>query len=191
MILHDSNATPVTTFPTDLDGNKSLPVILQATSGFVESVIDVQNLATTSNFMLISLGDTGKWKHTLKNLIHVVRFGINVNPSSSYRGDVSIGFLSNTTATTGNFHTLKTFHFDQAGNGLQAYLNLMGIPWILTTTHWFGPSTANDPAFGHNAQLMGPDGYTHFGCYNGDMVMRITRTAGNVDVGIVIGYYTT
>lgn len=190
MIIHDSKANAITHFPVNEHGDTSMPVVVE--SGSIRTVhLDAQNLALTSNFMLISLDSTGIWKHTETSLIHVDWLAVNINPSSSFRGDVYIGYLENTTATTGDLHIVKTYHVEQAGNQIQAFLSFSGAHLICSSDYHYGPIIANDSSFGNNARLLGPSGYTHFGCYDGDLVMRVARTAGNTDVGITLGYHTT
>ena len=189
MVIHDSYSNPITEFPENEDGEKVLPVMIQHNGQHMH--LDAQNVAVTTGFMLISLRSTTIWKHIKTNVIHIDWIGINLNPSSAYRGDVSLGFLTNSKVGSANFNIVKTYHFDQAANGIQAFLSFLGSHLECSTEHWYGPSVANDSTFGTNISLQDPSGYFHPGCYNEDLVMKIGRTAGNIDVGVTVGYHTT
>ena len=56
--------------------------------------------------------------------------------------------------------------------------------------HWFGPTTINDTAFQTDVNLIGPDGVTVYPSGSGDLIWRISRTAGNISGSITIGYRT-
>ena len=189
MIIHDRNANSIDEFPLDSEGKRAMPVLIQHTGFTVH--LNVQNVTATTPFMLISLNGTDQWPHTETNIIHVDWLAININPTASYRGDIDLGFLSGTTATSGHFHVLKTYHFEQSASQVHAFLNFTGSHIEWSTDNWFGPLVSGDTTWGNSRKMLGPDGYLHFGSYNGDLVMKVGATAGNVDIGITIGYHTT
>jgi len=57
-------------------------------------------------------------------------------------------------------------------------------------SNFFGPITANDTTWQTDVNLQGPDGNTSFPSGNGDMVMLITQTAGDISVSLTVGYRT-
>ncbi len=54
---------------------------------------------------------------------------------------------------------------------------------------WIGPTTDDDPLFGTAVNNPGPDG-NNYNAHNGDIVLKITRTAGAIDLGITLEYDT-
>jgi len=60
----------------------------------------------------------------------------------------------------------------------------------MTTDQWFGPTTANDATWQTDVDLTGPDGAVAYPSGDGDLVMKITRTASQTDVSVTILYTT-
>ncbi len=152
--------------------------------------IDAQNITATEGFMLVDLSDTTNWPHSNTGHIDLVFLAINVNPSTAFRGDVEIGFLSSVDADNGDFNVIDSFHFQQQGSALNGVIDHTWHHVALETTSWFGPTEADDVTWRTGLSIQGPDGATSYPSGDGDMVMKITLTAGNVDVGITIVYDT-
>jgi len=150
--------------------------------------IDI-DIALTEDFMVIDLSDTTAWPHTTTGHIDIAYIIINVNPDTSYSGDIELGFLSDVDATNGDFNPVMEIHMDKKQDSIQTFMNFGAFEMSLEKAHWYGTTTANDTAFQTDVALTGPAGATH-NSGSGDLVLRVTRTAGTVAAGITIGYRT-
>jgi hypothetical protein len=148
------------------------------------------DIATTTSFMLIDLSDTTNWPHTATGHIIVSQIVFNINASTTFAGFIEIGFVDNVDATNGDFHVLYTGHEDKSSVPLAQVLDFQFFGVDLEVGEFFGPVSANDTAFQTDVNLIGPDGNASYPSGNGDMVMKITRTAGNVDVSVLVAYTT-
>jgi len=156
-----------------------------------ESVhLDVENISAAQDFMVIDLSDNVNWPHTNTGHIDILYILINVSPSTNFSGDVELGFLSNVDGTNGDFHGIAEYHVDQKVDQFVDSINFGSFELSLEKAHWFGPTTADDVAFQTDVDLDGPDGNNSFPSGNGDMIMRVGVGAGNVSVGITVGYRT-
>lgn len=151
--------------------------------------LDIDDISAAQDFMLIDLSDTTAWPHTATGHIDIAYLIINVSPSTAYAGDCEIGFLSAVDATNGDFHGLVEYHLDQKVDQFTDTINFGAFEMSCETAHWYGPTSANDTAFQTDVALTGPAGATH-NSGSGDLVVRVSRTAGNVSIGITIGYRT-
>jgi hypothetical protein len=153
--------------------------------------LDAQGIAAEQGFMLIDLSDTTNWPHTNTGHIDIEYINIQVDGSTAYRGDVRIGWLENVDATNGDLNVLHTWHFDQAAGVLVDSLSFgQAGHFHAETDNWFGPTEANETLWQTDVNLQGPDGNTSYPSGDGDLVMKVERTAGTVDVSMLVGYST-
>ena len=149
--------------------------------------LDTGDLALSTDFMLINVSDTATWPHSdALGVVHIYHLDISVTESSSYRGKVAIGYLKNVDGTDGDFVEVLGWDFQQASAAVNEDINFND-PVHMSDEHHLGTVTANDTAFETTANLAGPAGSsTPSG--NRDVVMRVIRTAGNVEVDIFMQY---
>ena len=152
--------------------------------------IDAEDVDTETAFMLIDLSDTTKFPHEDTGHIDLVFLTIQLDPDVNYAGDVELGFLTNVDGTNGDFNGILEVHLDKKTAPLVVTLPLPFGGMSLETSHWFGPTTANSTLFQTDTNLKGPDGTTTFPSGDGDLVMIVGNTAGEVSVGVTVGYLT-
>ena len=155
--------------------------------------LNAQNLVATTGFMLVDLTDTTHWPHLYGGHITIESLNVNIAPDANFEGNVEIGFLSNVDATNGDFHKLFSWN-----------LNTTTPPDVISTSYdfdicqiecredtWFGPTEANDTTWQTDVNLVGPpSGAAAYPAGNGDLVMKVTATAGVVDVSVTLNYLT-
>lgn len=174
---------------TTVDGITSLYTVTGVErSEFVH--IDVDDIATTTGYMLVDLSDTTNWPHTPTGHIDLLYLVVDIDPDATFQGDVSLGFLSNVDGTNGDFHIILAYHLDKKAEPLVNTINFGSFEMTLDADHWFGPVVANDATWQTDVSLRGPDGNASFSAGDGDFVCKVTRTAGEVSIGITIGYET-
>ena len=171
------------------EGSKSLTVIPGLNENFTVH-LDVQNISATQAFMIVDLSDTANWPHTNIGHINFNMIDINVEPTTSFRGDVSIGFLSNVDATNGDFNSLWTFHFELQPVEVLKTINLSFVHTEGQLVTWFGPTDTDNVLFQTNVSLQGPDAATSYPSGDGDIILLVDMSAGNADIGITMGYNT-
>lgn len=153
--------------------------------------MDVQNASGTVGYMLIDLSDTSNWKHSLTGHITIEEVHVNVNPSTSFVGDIEFGFVSSVTTTSGTLNNvLPTVHLQQQATDSDHFYDYRNIGLNLKTTDLFGKTTTFDTTWQTDVNLYGPNGATSFPCGDGDMVMKLISTAGTIDIGITVMYTT-
>lgn len=176
------------------DGRKSLYTV----AGFTDTQtvhLDVAVTTTPVSFMLIDLSDTTNWKHTNTGEIVIEYMILEVDPGSTFSGEVRIGYLKNVDATDGDFVTLFDVDMQKSAALLVENIDFGSHGMHCGDTSHFGPVDANDTAYQTDVNLGGPDDPTT-GTYpsgNGDLILQVTGAgAGNagVDVSITIGYET-
>ncbi len=152
--------------------------------------LDAQAIAATEGFMLIDLSNVVNWKHTDTDHIVLEWITLNVNPTTAFRGDVEIGFLTNVDSTNGDLNIFHNYHFEQQAAEVVIGFSHADHGLDLKTDELFGPIDTNSAIWQTDVNIQGPDGNTSYPSGDGDLVMLITRTAGTVDVGISVGYTT-
>lgn len=170
------------------EGVVSVPVSIAHIEQFVVHV-DVDNIGAVTGVMLIDLSDTTNWPHTNTGHIVIDEMSLDIDPATAYRGDIEFGFLSSVDDTNGDLNVIMTHHFGQGAMHLSASHDFEG-GIDLEAEMWFGPTTADDVTWQTDVNLLGPDGTTAFPAGDEDFVMKVNRTAGNVDIGVTILYET-
>lgn len=152
--------------------------------------IDANNVGATAGFMLIDISDTVNWPHTFTNHIIIKWLSININPNTSYVGDIEIGFLSDVGIDNGDFNILKKWHLERSTVEIVDFLNGQFGHFSTEPAVLFGEIQADDTTWQTDVNLQGPNGVVEFPSGNGDLVMKVNQTAGNVDVGLTLAYTT-
>jgi hypothetical protein len=150
--------------------------------------LDAEDVATETAFMLVDLSDTTNWPHGETGHLHIDVVDIMFNPDESFGGDIQLGFLANVDADNGDLHVLHTWHFDLDRATMMDHLSWQFIQPAAQTAHTFGPIVADSTLFQTDVNLQGPDGAVSYPSGDGDLVMRIARAAGTIDVSITVGY---
>lgn len=183
----------ITTFPpVTLVTNEGVTSFSSVPGNFDVEVshLDAEDISVTTGFMLVDLSDTTNWPHDDTGHIDVVFFILSTDPSSNFAGDIELGFLTNVDATNGDLNELFELHLEKQSDSVAIPFNYGAFGIALEADHFFGPVIANDTTWQTDVNLQGPDGNTSFPSGNGDLVMKITRTAGDISVSITIGYRT-
>jgi len=152
--------------------------------------LDAEDVVLTEGFMLIDLSDTTNWPHTNTGHIDLLFMILTTDPTNTFSGDIAIGFLTNVDGDNGDFNEIFEIHMEKKPEPDIFNINYGAFGIALETDHVFGPITANDTTWQTDVNLQGPDGATSFPSGNGDMVMLVTRGAGDVSVSITVGYRT-
>ncbi len=183
----------LTSFPqADIITNEGVTSLSTIPGNFDVEVVhlDAEDISATEGFMLVDLSDTTNWPHTNTGHIDVLFFIIATDPTGTFAGDVELGFLTNVDATNGDLNELFELHLGKQSDAEALAFNYGAFGVALETDHFFGPITANSTIWQTDVDLQGPDGNTSYPSGNGDLVMLITRTAGDISVSITIGYRT-
>ncbi len=153
--------------------------------------LDTLSVATQTAFMLIDISDTTNWKHTDTDHVIIRHLLIEVDPDSSYLGEIKVGFLTDVDATNGDFNQIIDFDMAKKSDLAIEDLTFTGGFHCQASTH-FGPKIANSTLFQTDLDLGGPDdpATITYPSGNGDLVMLVERTAGAVDVSVTIIYET-
>ena len=166
-------------------------------SGFTETQTVHLDVGTSSDliaYMLIDISDTGNWKHTNTGHINLEYIIIEADPTSSFLGEIKIGFLENVDADNGDFYNVIDIDMKRKSELLVEVINFGSHGLDCQSNHHFGPITANSTLFQTaGANLGGPDDPSTltYPSGNGDLVMIIDGDGANiVDVSITIGYET-
>jgi len=173
-------------------GNATSKILPGARYPFIVNVM-LQNLVAATPVMVVKLADTTNWPHTATNGIDLLETQVNINPDTNYTGDIMLGWLTGVNTLNSDFHMIDCYHLDKkSASPIVDHLNfgLGGVFRCEMNNQWFGPTTSNDTSFQSDVKLLGPDGSTEFYPANGDLVLKVSRTAGSVDVGLVVRYRT-
>lgn len=172
-----------------VEGEKSIRVVPGLSNTFTVHIGAI-GVASETAYMLIDLSDTTNWPHSNTGHVNIIGVAPVLTPNNSFRGDVTIGFLTNVDATNGDMNVIHGWHFVQASGFINGYVNWSFSHVEGEVVTWFGPTKANNTNFQTDVNLAGPDGTTVFPSGDGDVVMLVERTAGTIDVGLTVLYKT-
>ena len=173
----------------DHDNRKSQSVV----SGFTDTHTihaDYMGTTVTTAFMLIDLSNTVNWTHTHTDHISLEYLILEVDPDANYLGEVKLGFLTNVDATNGDFNQIIDIDMARKSDLIVEVINFGSHGFDCTVGQHFGPIVANSTLIQTDVSLEGPDGATSYPPGDGDLLLLVEHTAGEVDVSITIGYET-
>jgi len=150
-------------------------------------------IAATQDFILIDLSDTTTYPHANTGWIHTSNMVLGIDASSDANYLVQIGFLENVDGTNGDFHGI----FDVSGSkktGVNQNVSITQAPEApqMRSSGLLGPVMADQTGFQTDVNLAStadpatvdtPSG-------NGDVAVRVTITAGDINLSILMGYHT-
>ncbi len=153
--------------------------------------LDMLAVSAQTAFMLVDISDTTNWKHTETDHVIIRHVLIEVDPDSSYLGQIKVGFLSDVDATNGDFNQFIDFDMAKKSDLAIEDLTFTGGFHCQASTH-FGPILANSTLFQTDVDLGGPDDASTltYPSGNGDLAVLIERSAGEVDVSVTLIYET-
>lgn len=153
-----------------------------------------RGIGADTGLMLIDLSDTANWPHTLTGSISLYNIAISIAGSKLTAAEVALGYLSNVDATDGDFTPIHCWMVGFPGTNEPMLINeVIDYSWRgfqSAAAARFAPTSANNALFQTDVNLFGPDGNTAYPSGNGDLVMFIDWTAGELDVSISIDYET-
>lgn len=154
----------------------------------VSANLEIENVSASANYHLVDISDTSTWNHTSTTSILLKSISIIINPSTAFRGDISIGYLKNVDGTNGDYVNIITHHFDQSTILDDVEQAFDGYFLCADSHHVSSDNLTDDVAFQTDVNLAagistGPSG-------DGDLVMLITITAGATDISTLIEYDT-
>lgn len=173
----------------DHDNVKSQSVVTGFTNTFTIHG-DFMAINVQTAFMLIDLSHTGNWAHTNTGHIILEYIILEVDPDTSYFGEVKLGFLTNVDADNGDFNQIIDVDMAKRSDLVVEIIEFGSHGLDCNTDHHFGPIIANSALFQTDVNLKGPDGATNYPSGNGDLILLVERSAGIVDVSTTIGYET-
>ena len=154
--------------------------------------LDVTGVVTQTAYMLVDISDTTNWKHTNTNHIIIDHLLIEVDPDTSFAGEIKIGFLGNVGATEGDFFQIVDVDMAQKSDLVVEDLEFGTHGYHCQESTHFGPIIVDSTLFQTDVNLGGPDdpATLTYPSGNGDLALLIERTGGTVDVSITMIYET-
>lgn len=157
-------------------------------------VLFKKTFSATEDVIVIDVSDTTNYPHAYTSWIHTSNMLLEIDASSDAEYVIKIGFLENVDGTDGDFHEI--FEIDgsrKAGNSHFLEINQAPESPQLRSAKFTGPVVLNDTAFQTDVNLrstLDPTGAAATPSGSGDMVMRVTHTAGTYTVECMIGYHS-
>jgi len=162
---------------------------------FFTTKVCFDNISATTARMVVDLSDTTNWPHIHTGCILVYYVHLDFNPNATFVGDIKIGWLSSVTATSGTINVFHHTHYDSgvtSGIATTGSIDFGGDDSYLkcATGNTFVMADTGDTTFQTDANLTGPDETASYPSGNGDLVVKATRSAGNISASIMVCYTT-
>ncbi len=171
------------------DGRTSQSVVSGFTNTFTVHA-EFHDIAADTAFMLIDLSDTTNWPHTDTDHIVIEYLILQVDPNSSFVGEIKLGFLSSVDATDGDFNQILEIDLRKQSALVVEVINFGSHGLHLEASRHFGLVSADNVLFQTDTNLEGPDGQTSYPSGDGDLVLFVDQTTSDVNVSITLGYET-
>ena len=153
-------------------------------------------LAAAKDIIMIDLSDTTNFPHHKDaGTVHITKLEVSIKIDATFAGTLELGFLKNVDASNGDLYTFKKYTF-AAGAVFHLYEDKSAspdAPIVCDDAHILTQTIAvDDAAFQTDVALPSP--FDDAAAYttvsgDGDIVLRITRSAGTIDFNVAIQYY--
>jgi hypothetical protein len=149
--------------------------------------------STTTAYMLVDLSDTTNWKHTNTGKIILKYLVVEIDPGTTFSGQVAFCYLKNVDATNGDCVDVFNVDMRRSANLLVENINFGSHGFQCSDTYHFGATDADNVLYQTDVNLQGPDGNTSYPSGDGDLILVISGADtgnGAVNVSVTIGYET-
>lgn len=151
------------------------------------------NIAAAQDFIIIDKSDVTTFPHaSASGHIHVVGWDVAVVPDAAYVGEISFGVLDDVTETTGDYIPVWFWPFARKSQIALSSGTAPISPWVMAVDKIASTNkSVADAAFGSTDLLWCLSDMVaaySVGCGDGDLVCRITLTAGSMDVAGTLRY---
>lgn len=167
------------------------------TTGKYAVTMEIENIVASQDFILIDKSDTTNFPHASSTgIVNITILDVEIDPDTSFVGDIELGFLENVDGTDGDYYVIKEWHMEKRADLIEDFVSLIGDPFKCSSTyHLTNAISLNDIAFQTDVALSSPfdddgtgPGFTTVSG-DGDIALRITMSAGSADLSIEIKYY--
>lgn len=151
----------------------------------------VADAAATTGYVLIDVSDTVNFPHKRTGTIHLTEYQISINPTSTFVGQILLGFLEEVDDTDGSFKPIICWKLEKQSIPVVDGMSFYNGALIADVDHFLVPGNPADATWQTDTPLASPlDNVAPFTTVPGagDMVMKIVRTAGEVNVGVTLRY---
>lgn len=145
----------------------------------------------TIGFVLIDLSDAAHYPHTLTGYLGVDFIIITGLGDANAEGYYDIGFITRIDGTDADWFSVFHGHFDKKEERFEIILTFAPMTVCLRTEQSLsggGMKLDNDATFQTDVAVEGTYGNPFPAV--GDLVLKVTRTAGQADLAVLVGYHT-
>lgn len=152
--------------------------------------LDTGATSAATGFILIDLSDTASFPHTNTGHVIITWEKISISPSTAFRGSVCVGVLTDSGIVSSDIDLLNNFEFTQAApNNVNVFHEYNGHHFSSKSDRYLVDGLTDDQIFTTGGALAIPGPGTAAPAI-GDIILKITRSAGTVDVTYSLGYRT-
>ena len=170
------------------EGKSSIRTVTGINDGF-HVALNAENISATTGYILVDLSDSVNFPHTNTDHVLIHWIDISVNPTTTFTGDICIGYLSAIDGTDATLNVLKEFHLDKKGLQINHFTEYNSSHFSASASSGLLDFTLGVTQFNTGSTNARPGNGTATPA-DGDLVMLVTVGASTVDVGISLGYET-
>lgn len=149
-------------------------------------------IAATTGFVLIDLSDSEHYPHTKTGKICVDFVVIAGLADGTAEGYYDIGFITRVDETDSDWMSVFHGHFDKKELRFEVMLTFHPLKVVMDASHHLsggGMKIEDDATFQSDETVEGTYSATTTPAV-GDLVLKVTRTAGTANLAVLIGYHT-
>lgn len=134
-----------------------------------------QAIDETTGFVLIDLSDSTNFPHTNIDHVLITWLSVSINPSTAFRGDVCIGFLSGVGTSNSDLNILQEYHMDQAASNINQFNEYNSSHYSSSSSNSLLDFVEDTGIFTTGGDLARP-GNSTTAPQNGDIAILVTRS---------------
>ncbi len=151
----------------------------------------VAGVATTTGYVLIDLSDSTNYPHTETGRVDIDWIIVDYLGDNSCVGSIEVGFVASITSSNADWHSLAKAHLDKKETERPIQINFNPQHIVCSTAEHLSGGTMfhnDDTTFQDDTALTAT--YATATPAVGDLICKVTLSAGSVGFAISIGYHT-
>jgi len=148
-------------------------------------------VAATTGYVLVDLSDSTNYPHTETGRVDIDWIIMDYLGDSTCVGSIEVGFIASITSSNADWHSLAKAHLDKKEIERPIQINFNPQHIVCSTTEHLSGGTMfhnDDTTFQDDTALAAT--YATVAPAAGDLICKVTLSAGSVGFAITIGYHT-
>jgi len=177
---------------TSVNAENYLDVSTHSNHDGTSMAFSATGVATTTGYVLVDLSDPTNYPHTETGRVDIDWIIVDYLGDNACVGSIEVGFIASITSSNADWHSLAKAHLDKKETERPIQINFNPQHIVCSTAEHLSGGTMfhnDDTTFQDDTALTATCATATPAV--GDLICKVTLSAGSVGFALTIGYHTT